>query len=134
MIAQQPTSDWRDEQWVLGYGLYVNALYYWALTLFDKSEDAARFRALMNHLEVIDGSYDQDRRDGFAMLDRSYYAMWTYNYKCEGSERVDLLGNSLAILSGIASKSRAQEIIEWWRANASTYVPTARCRSISLPA
>src|SRR5690606_32114476 len=25
LIAQQPTSDWRDEQWVLGYGLYVNA-------------------------------------------------------------------------------------------------------------
>ncbi|MDC3255332.1 amylo-alpha-1,6-glucosidase [bacterium] len=111
MIAQQPTSDWRDEQWVLGYGLYVNALYYWALTLFDKSEDAARLRALMNHLEVIDGSYDPDRRDGFAMLDRPYYAMWTY--KCEGSERFDLLGNSLAILSGIASKSRAQEMIVW---------------------
>ena len=26
LIAQQPTSDWRDEQWVLGYGLYVNTL------------------------------------------------------------------------------------------------------------
>jgi hypothetical protein len=24
MVAQQPTSDWRDEQWVLGYGLFVN--------------------------------------------------------------------------------------------------------------
>jgi hypothetical protein len=24
MTAQQPTSDWRDEQWVWGYGLYVN--------------------------------------------------------------------------------------------------------------
>ena len=22
LIAQQPTSDWRDEQWVIGYGLY----------------------------------------------------------------------------------------------------------------
>ena len=24
LVAQLPTSDWRDEQWVLGYGLYVN--------------------------------------------------------------------------------------------------------------
>ena len=37
--------------------------------------------------------------------------MWIY--KSEGSERFDLLGNSLAILSGIASKSRAREIVEW---------------------
>ena len=111
MIAQQPTSDWRDEHWVLGYGLYVNALYHWALTLFDKSEDAARLRAHMNHLEVIDKKHEPDRCDGFAMRDRPYYAMWTY--KSEGSVRFDLLGNSLAILSGIASKSRAQEIIGW---------------------
>jgi glycogen debranching enzyme len=26
LVAQQPTSDWRDEQWVLGHGLYVNTL------------------------------------------------------------------------------------------------------------
>jgi len=24
LVAQQPTSDWRDEQWVTGYGLFVN--------------------------------------------------------------------------------------------------------------
>ena len=28
LVAQQPTSDWRDEQWVTGYGLYVNTLVY----------------------------------------------------------------------------------------------------------
>jgi glycogen debranching enzyme len=26
LVAQQPTSDWRDEQWVMGYGLYVNTI------------------------------------------------------------------------------------------------------------
>ena len=111
MIAQQPTSDWRDEQWVLGYGLYVNTLYYWALTLFNKTEEAARLRTLMNHLETIDKSHDPDQRDGFAIPGRPYYAMWTY--KSEGSERFDLLGNSLAILTGIASRSRAQEMVAW---------------------
>jgi glycogen debranching enzyme len=28
LVAQQPTSDWRDEQWIYGYGLYVNTLVY----------------------------------------------------------------------------------------------------------
>jgi hypothetical protein len=27
LVTQQPTSDWRDEQWVLGYGLFVNTYY-----------------------------------------------------------------------------------------------------------
>jgi len=31
LIAQLPTSDWRDEQWVLGYGLYVNCITYLSL-------------------------------------------------------------------------------------------------------
>ncbi len=34
LVAQQPTSDWRDEQWVIGYGLYVNTLVYSYLRLF----------------------------------------------------------------------------------------------------
>ena len=26
LVGQQPTSDWRDEHWVLGHGLFVNTL------------------------------------------------------------------------------------------------------------
>jgi hypothetical protein len=37
---------------------------------------------------------------------KPYYAFWSY--KIHSSERFDLLGNSLAILSGIASPSRAE--------------------------
>ena len=33
MVAQLPTSDWRDEQWVMGFGLYVNTLVYAYLML-----------------------------------------------------------------------------------------------------
>jgi hypothetical protein len=36
-----------------------------------------------------------------------------WSYKVYRSERFDLLGNSLAILSGIASPSRAKELISW---------------------
>ncbi|MBN1653289.1 MAG: hypothetical protein JXA30_05875 [Deltaproteobacteria bacterium] len=39
-MAQQPTSDWRDEQWVLGFGLYVNALVHTVLRLFGHDERA----------------------------------------------------------------------------------------------
>jgi GH15 family glucan-1,4-alpha-glucosidase len=37
--------------------------------------------------------------------------MWSY--KVYRSERFDLLGNSLAILSGIASSSRARKLLSW---------------------
>src|ERR1700761_3085573 len=33
MVAQQPTSDWRDEQWVIGYGLFINTVTYSYLRL-----------------------------------------------------------------------------------------------------
>jgi len=34
MVAQLPTTDWRDEHWVYGYGLYVNALVHAYLPLY----------------------------------------------------------------------------------------------------
>ena len=36
LVAQQPTSDWRDEQWVTGYGLFVNTLVYSYLRIAGK--------------------------------------------------------------------------------------------------
>jgi len=42
---------------------------------------------------------------------KPYFALWTY--KVFKSERFDLLGNSLAILSGIASPESAKLIIDW---------------------
>src|SRR5690606_27038433 len=40
-----------------------------------------------------------------------YYALWFY--KIYKSERFDLLGNSLAILSGVPNLARAGKIIDW---------------------
>jgi len=40
LVAQLPTSDWRDEQWVLGYGLFVNTVVYTYLCLFGHDERA----------------------------------------------------------------------------------------------
>jgi hypothetical protein len=111
MVAQQPTSDWRDEQWVLGYGLFVNTLTYTALRLWGKQGEAEALRTLINQPIVKAGWKDAHVHEGLAIPDKPYYALWSY--KVHSSERFDLLGNSLAILSGIASRIKANAIIDW---------------------
>lgn len=111
MVSQLPTSDWRDEQWVLGYGLFVNTLVYAYLMLYGEHESAARLRALMNRLEVVSDVRDPHEHEGLVLPSRPYYAL--YSYKIYHSDRFDLLGNSLAILTGIASRERSRNIIAW---------------------
>lgn len=111
LVAQQPTSDWRDEQWVLGYGLYVNALTYSAYRIHDKQEWADSMRRAMGRFTITEGVIHRHVHEGLVVKHKPYYALWSY--KVLSSERFDLLGNSLAILSGIASHSRANEMISW---------------------
>ncbi len=49
--------------------------------------------------------------EGLTVADKPYYALWAY--KVSNSERFDLLGNSLAIVSGLAPPPRAQAIVAW---------------------
>ena len=44
MVGQLPTSDWRDEQWVVGYGLFVNTVVYCYLRLLGQEEKATTLR------------------------------------------------------------------------------------------
>jgi len=111
LIAQQPTSDWRDEQWVLGNGLFVNGLTYTALRLWQRDAEADVLRTLINQPIVRAGEKDAHIHEGLAIPDQPYYALWAY--KVHSSERFDLLGNSLAILSGVASLEKAKAIIDW---------------------
>lgn len=111
MIAQQPTSDWRDEQWVIGYGLYVNMLYYSALMMLGETERAGLIAKEMKRFTITAGNIHHHVHEGLVVKHKPYYAFWSY--KVYSSERFDLLGNSLAILSGAASFSRAGEIISW---------------------
>ena len=111
LVAQQPTSDWRDEQWVLGYGLYVNTIVYSYLRLFGLDERADNVRREMSKFTVTAGSGHHHVHTGLVVKHKPYFAFWSY--KILSSERFDLLGNSLAILSGIASPSRANEMISW---------------------
>ena len=111
LVAQQPTSDWRDEQWVLGYGLFVNTLVYSYRKLFGQSERAEHMRKLMSRFTITEGVIHHHVHEGLLVKHKPYYALWSY--KVYSSERFDLLGNSLAILSGIASLTRAEEMISW---------------------
>ncbi|MFC1780734.1 glycoside hydrolase 100 family protein [Planctomycetota bacterium] len=111
MVCQLPTSDWRDEQWVLGYGLYVNTLVYIYLRLFGLNEQAQMLRDQMSKFTVKGDRQNRHVHEGLVLRSKPYYAFWSY--KVYRSERFDLLGNSLAILSGIASHTRANHLITW---------------------
>ncbi|RFS26535.1 amylo-alpha-1,6-glucosidase [Chitinophaga silvatica] len=111
LVAQQPTSDWRDEQWVLGYGLFVNTLVFGYLKALGQHDKAESMKKEMSRFTITGGVQHQDVHEGLAMENKPYYALWSY--KVLSSERFDLLGNSLAILSGIASPSRAEEMVSW---------------------
>ena len=111
MIAQQPTSDWRDEQWVPGYGLYVNTLVYSYLRILGKNDKADKMYSEMSRFIIKGGTIHRHVHEGLIVKHKPYYAFWSY--KIYSSERFDLLGNSLAILSGIASPNRADQMISW---------------------
>ena len=111
MVSQLPTSDWRDEQWVMGFGLYVNTLVYAYLLLYGEHESAGQLRGLMNRLEVLGEAKNPHEHEGLVVPSKPYYAL--YSYKLFNSDRFDLLGNSLAILTGIASPDRARNLVAW---------------------
>ncbi|MGD0785749.1 MAG: glycoside hydrolase 100 family protein [Sedimentisphaerales bacterium] len=111
MVAQLPTSDWRDEQWVLGYGLFVNTIVYTYLRLFGFKKKASELHEAMGRFAVIAEHQQRHVHEGLVLKYKPYYALWSY--KVHRSERFDLLGNSIAILTGIASKTKAKEIVVW---------------------
>jgi len=111
LVAQQPTSDWRDEQWVLGYGLFVNTIVYSYLKILGKYERMEKLKYEMGRFTITSDLMHNHVHEGMVVKHKPYYALWSY--KIHSSERFDLLGNSLAILSGLASPSRANDIVSW---------------------
>ena len=111
LVAQLPTTDWRDEQWVLGYGLFVNTIVYTYLKLFGQHERAEILRNQMGRFTIKGEKQNRHVHEGLVLRNKPYYALWSY--KVYSSERFDLLANSLPILSGIASPSRARELVTW---------------------
>jgi hypothetical protein len=111
LVGQLPTSDWRDEQWVLGYGLYVNTVVYAYLRILGLHDRADKFEHDMQRFTITGNTIHHHVHEGLVVKHKPYYALWAY--KVYSSDRFDLLGNSIAIISGLASKSRAQEMVSW---------------------
>ncbi len=111
MVDQQPTTDWRDELWVPGYGLYVNTLVYTYLRLFGERDRAAELRRCIGRFAATDWGSLGSGAHGLLLPHRPYFALWAV--KEYSSDRFDLMGNSLAILSGLASADLAAEMIMW---------------------
>jgi hypothetical protein len=111
LAAQQPTSDWRDELWVWGYGLYVNALIYACLNLYGHGQRAQALKTLVNRVGLRQAQGDRRIHEGLSLEGKPYYAFWVY--KIHINQRFDLLGNCLAILFGLADTLRAKAIIDW---------------------
>lgn len=111
MVAQMPTTDWRDEQNVWGFGLYVNTLVYSYLRLYGQHERAAELERLMDRFTVHADVKNRHVHEGLVVPHKPYFATWSY--KLYSDERFDLLGNSLAVLSGLAHPTRADKLITW---------------------
>lgn len=111
MVCMLPTSDWRDEQYVMGYGLYVNMLVYAYLRLYGEHASADQLRGAMKRLEVRGDEKNRYEQEALVEPSSTYYAL--YSYKIMSSDRFDLLGNSLAILTGIASPQWAKDLVAW---------------------
>lgn len=105
LVGQQPTSDWRDEHWVLGHGLFVNTLVHGYLKLLGHDGRAEALRASAN----------QGGGGGFTTPDQPTYAVWFY--KVLRDKRCDILGNSLAILTGLAGAGRSRDMVAWIEAH-----------------
>lgn len=105
LVGQQPTSDWRDEQWVLGHGLYVNALVHGYLKILGLEGRALALQVAAN----------REGGRGFVTEGQPTYALWFY--KVLRDKRCDVLGNSLAILTGMADPERARELLAWIEAH-----------------
>jgi hypothetical protein len=110
MVAQLPTTDWRDEKWVMGYGLYVNTIVYCYLRLLGEHEQAEKVKNEIR-FSICEENPPGHVHDGLKLCDKPYFALWSF--KIYRNERFDLLGNSLAVLTGIATISRAKEMIDW---------------------
>lgn len=111
MVTQLPTSDWRDEHWVFGYGLFVNTVCYAYLRQYQMHREATALSELINRFDIVEPDPAHCVHVGLALPNKPYYAICTY--KIYHDQRFDLLGNSLAILFGIASPERSRELIAW---------------------
>ncbi|HLP59929.1 MAG TPA: hypothetical protein VK186_13900, partial [Candidatus Deferrimicrobium sp.] len=114
LVAQLEANDWRDEMWGFqGFCLFINTLVYSYLRLSKHKVDHER-------AEKIKEQMNQHVPYGLLTTHENFFAMCV-SKRCiknpndisDFNKWFDLMGNSLAILSGIASPKKAGNIISW---------------------
>src|SRR5690606_1437945 len=96
---------------LLGYGLFINSLTYTAFKLLKNEESAKNLGISINQPTHASAISKKVLHEGLSIESKPYYALWSY--KVYSSDRFDLLGNSIAILSGLASLKKAQNLVKW---------------------
>ena len=79
--------------------------------LYGRYQSASQLRQLMNCLEIQGETKNPHEHEGLVVPSKPCYAL--YSYKLFNSDRFDLLGNCLAILTGIAPPERARLMVAW---------------------
>ena len=77
LVAQQPTSDWCDEKWVLGYGLIINTIVYCYLRMLGRQERADKMLKEMSRFTITVGIIHRHVHEGLAVKYKPYYALWS---------------------------------------------------------
>ncbi len=68
IVVQAPTRDWGDEQWVLGYGLFVNTTVYLYLSLLGHHNRAAALKEQMDRFTVKGDRQNRHVHEGLGIL------------------------------------------------------------------
>ena len=79
----------------------MNSIVHGYLKILGLKERAQALRSVANH----------DRGGGFVCEGQPTYALWFY--KVLRDKRCDVLGNSLAILTGMADPQRSRDMVAW---------------------
>ncbi len=122
---QQPTSDWQDAfPHKYGHVLNTQALYYAALSISGKRNEASKIKSIINGKFYRDFYTNKGKklfipwRKDLIFFDNQlgYYLPWIWkdhNGDREHEEWFDSLGNLLTIVFGATDKKRASSIIEY---------------------
>jgi hypothetical protein len=100
------------------------------LHLFGQHRRATDLKEQMGQFFVRGDRQNRHIHEGLVLPNKPYYALWAY--KVYRSERFDLLGNCLAILTGLASTARSRRIITWVEAECRSMRKTKEL-AVNLP-
>lgn len=109
LLAQLPTTDWQDAfPHKYGYTINTHALYYSVLNLIKQKRKAEEIKRMIN--------YDKN----YKLWEKEFYLPYrwkNHNKYKEVGEWFDSLGNTLAIVFGLADKNKSEKILNYIEKN-----------------